>query len=188
MAPYSNCKLHYDIWIILKCHRRARHLLGCLVYQCSPSCDPNIGGLVQDYSNSIANALKLLQSCTKQWICSWPGFCLLGWPYVPDLDSVCLTGSSLLVYPTLWPQCVPDLDSACLPGPNLLVYPTLWPYCLPDLDFVCLTGSSLLVYPTLWPYCVPDLDSVCLTGSSLLVYPTLWPYCLPDLDFVFDWL
>ena len=27
----------------------------------------NIDGLVQDCSNSIANALELLQSCTKPW-------------------------------------------------------------------------------------------------------------------------
>ena len=29
-----------------------------------------IGGLVQDCSNSIANALELLQSCTKPSICA----------------------------------------------------------------------------------------------------------------------
>ena len=29
----------------------------------------NIDGLVQDYSNSISNALELLQSCTKPSIC-----------------------------------------------------------------------------------------------------------------------
>ena len=31
--------------------------------------DLNIDGLVQDCSNSITNALKLLQSCTKPLIC-----------------------------------------------------------------------------------------------------------------------
>ena len=28
-------------------------------------CNPHVDGLVQDCSNSIANALELLQSCTK---------------------------------------------------------------------------------------------------------------------------
>ena len=32
----------------------------------------NIKGLVQDYSNSIANALELLQSCTKPLISPFP--------------------------------------------------------------------------------------------------------------------
>ena len=31
--------------------------------------DAYVDGLVQDYSNSIANALELLQSCTKPLIC-----------------------------------------------------------------------------------------------------------------------
>ena len=31
--------------------------------------DDDIDGLVQDCSNSIANALELLQSCTKPLIC-----------------------------------------------------------------------------------------------------------------------
>ena len=33
-----------------------------------------IDGLVQDCSNSIANALELLQSCTKPYIYALPGF------------------------------------------------------------------------------------------------------------------
>ena len=41
----------------------------------------HLNGLVQDCSNSIANALELLQSCTKPWIWSiclearWNHFC-----------------------------------------------------------------------------------------------------------------
>ena len=31
----------------------------------------DIDGLVQDYSNAIANALELLQSCTKPSILYW---------------------------------------------------------------------------------------------------------------------
>ena len=40
-----------------------------------------IDGLLQDYSNSIANALELQQSCTKPSICPWPhgGSASLGW-------------------------------------------------------------------------------------------------------------
>ena len=32
----------------------------------------HIDDLVQDWSNSIANALELLQSCTKLTMYSWP--------------------------------------------------------------------------------------------------------------------
>ena len=41
-------------------------------YSAIPTTEKNvwyIDGLVQDHSNSIANALELLQSCTKQSIC-----------------------------------------------------------------------------------------------------------------------
>ena len=39
----------------------------------------NIDGLVQDSSNSIANALELLQSCIKSWYQSDKAFTTLKW-------------------------------------------------------------------------------------------------------------
>ena len=35
-----------------------------------------IDGLVQDCSNSIANALELLQSCTEPWKCLYMMLCV----------------------------------------------------------------------------------------------------------------
>ena len=41
-----------------------------------------IDGLVQDCSNSIANAMELLQSCTKPAVLSF--FTILHWAHVAD--------------------------------------------------------------------------------------------------------
>ena len=49
----------------------------------------HIDGLMQDCSNSIANTLELLQSCTKPWI----------YPYICDAQtgsSLCLQSASIL--------------------------------------------------------------------------------------------
>ena len=63
------CEDSWENW--LRCNDTALYIL-------LPHCGlvPHIDGLVQDYSNSIGNALELLQSCTEQSI------------YVRELDSV----------------------------------------------------------------------------------------------------
>ena len=48
-----------------KCRYMIFSLIGPFEFLLSLFIKPNINGLVQDYSNSIANALELLQSCTK---------------------------------------------------------------------------------------------------------------------------
>ena len=68
------------IWVILGCASRsiARAKHGCMggwLKLCPRSLwlKHNFNGLVQDCSNSIANALELLQSCTKPLISTWYG-------------------------------------------------------------------------------------------------------------------
>ena len=64
--PYQVDQTDYDItdesfwkgnFFLIKCQQEAPHI--------SHPRDQDINGLAQDCSNSIANALELLQSCTK---------------------------------------------------------------------------------------------------------------------------
>ena len=66
-----------------------------------------IGSLVQDCSNSIANALELLQSCTKPSKCAGMGprhlfvWWLIGgrqWQWSPANDSSCNTGQIYFIW------------------------------------------------------------------------------------------
>ena len=49
-----------------------------------------IDGLAQDCSNSIANALELLKSCTKPSICSYIAFWQRPWLRVHEITHLCL--------------------------------------------------------------------------------------------------
>ena len=57
----------------------------------------NIDGLAQDFSNSIAIVLELLQSCTKPAVCSWFSPCY-GWKPTDLPVSLRLTSGALWHY------------------------------------------------------------------------------------------
>ena len=61
----------------------------------------NVDGLVQDCSNSIANALELLQSCTKPSVC----FYLMISVLVQILNTNCVGICNMYLY--VWYMVVP---------------------------------------------------------------------------------
>ena len=60
----------FTMWNVYNCKYWVTHYLWCSIYVCVICYNVSyIDGLVQDCSISIANALEILQSCTKPSIC-----------------------------------------------------------------------------------------------------------------------
>ena len=100
-----------------------------------------IDGLVQDCSNSIANALELLQSCTKPSICPWPHcnvklivYCICIYMYLVHMQRenetqlkrlkhfsfTCKLLATLFRY--FWDRNCSSNDLMPLPGPKMVKF------------------------------------------------------------------
>ena len=106
-----------------------------------------IDGLVQDYSNSIANALELLQSCTKPSICTWFAFhCPYVLPNITQILPSYLLGTGADIYGQI--QCRNPLETDDLAqSKHSKVVCTLYEtYCTKNVFPCIITFWALIQY------------------------------------------